>query len=47
MALLIQARRNRLRALYAVAAAQRNIFVDPLGSAGVRRRPVFRSSRSA
>ena len=47
MELLIQARRNRLRALYAVAAARRNIFADPLGTKGVRRRPVFQSSRAA
>ncbi len=47
MALLIQARRNRLRALYAVAAARRNIFADPLGAKAVRRRPIFKSSRAA
>lgn len=44
--LIKQARRNRLSALYAKAAAERNIFAGPRDGASVRRRPVFRTCRT-
>ena len=47
MALIIQARENRLRALRAIAAREENIFADPAYRASrMAPRPDFRSCRA-
>jgi hypothetical protein len=48
MALLIKARRNRLRALQTIAAREQNIFAAPQDRAHARRaaQPSFQSRRA-